>query len=332
MARLSPTPVLVTGAEGFIGSAVCDALLAQAVPVRAASRYAIRDSSHPLLQPMAIGTMNYTTDWREALAPCGAVVHTAARAHVTSETADDPLSEFRRTNVEGTLALARQALDAGVKRFVFISTAKVLGEGQAMLYTDTSLPAPKDAYSISKWEAEQGLRDLTAGTRMELVILRPPLVYGPGVKANFLQLMRLVDKGYPLPFGAVVNRRSFIYLENLVQAILLCLTHPVAANSCFLLADAEPLSTPALIRAIAAALDRPARLFPLPASVIQCAAKLCGKSEMADRLLGSLMVDGSGIQRALNWSPPVSTAAGLKKTAEWFKAEFHHPNMAALRG
>lgn len=330
MATLSHPLILVTGAEGFIGSALCDVLLKRGNHVRAASRFAINYPNHPSLQPIAIGTMGDTTDWHDALHNCNAVVHTAARVHVMQETETDPLTEFRRTNVEGTLALARQALAAGVQRFIYISTAKVLGEGGPTAYTDASLPAPKDAYAISKWEAEQGLRAITAGTTMQLVILRPSLVFGPGVKANFLSLMRSIGKRYPLPFGGIKNRRSFLYLGNLIDAIALCLIHPAAANSCFLLADPKPLSTPALVRGIADALGCRPRLFTVPPSWLRFGATLLGKRTTAERLLGSLELDVSGIQHTLGWCPPVTTSAGLKKTAEWFKAESQNFSRAGL--
>jgi nucleoside-diphosphate-sugar epimerase len=324
MSMLSKAPILVTGAEGFIGSALCDGLLRRGISVRAASRYAMYDLPHPSMQPMAMGTLTPETDWREALQHCSVVVHTAGRAHVMRETAADPLAEFRRINVDCTLALARQALEAGVRRFIYISSAKVLGEGSATAYTDASHPAPKDAYAISKWEAEQGLRTLTAGSTMELVTLRPPMVYGPGVQANFLALLKLIDHGWPLPLQRIANKRSLIYIENLIDAIITCISHTEAAHRWFLVADAAPVSTPGLVRAIAGALGRPARLFPFPAAALKHIAALFGKRQSMERLLDSFPIDATGIMHSLNWSPPVTSSAGLKRTADWFKAEFRN--------
>lgn len=261
-----------------------------------------------------MGDISGTNDWAVALAGCDAVVHLAARVHVMNDTEQDPLERYRATNTEATLNLARQAAQAGVKRFVFISTIKVNGEGRDAPYRETDAPGPEDAYAISKWEAEQGLLRIAADTGLEVVILRPPLVYGPGVKANFLRLLRTVERGWPLPLGAIRNRRSLLYLGNFVDAIRLCVEHPAAAGQTFLLDDGEAVSTPDLVRAVAHAIKRPARLLWVPVSMLEFMGALLGKRVSVSRLTGSLWVDSSLIRSRLNWTPPYSMEAGLAAT------------------
>ena len=221
---------------------------------------------------------------------------------------------YRATNTEATLNLARQASQAGVKRFVFISTIKVNGEGRDTAYRETDVPVPEDAYAISKWEAEQGLQQIARETGLEVVILRPPLVYGPGVKANFLRLMKTIQRGWPLPLGAIRNRRSLLYLGNFVDAIRLCVEHPAAAGQTFLLDDGQAVSTPELIRAVARAMGRPARLLAVPVGVLAFMGALLGKRAAVARLTGSLHVDSSAIRSRLGWTPPYSMEAGLAAT------------------
>jgi UDP-glucose 4-epimerase len=228
--------------------------------------------------------------------------------------ASDPLAEFRNVNTEGTLNLARQAAGAGVRRFVFISTIKVNGEGRDEPYRETDAPAPEDAYAISKWEAEQGLHQIAHDTGLEVVILRPPLVYGPGVKANFLSLLRVIERGWPLPLGAIRNRRSLLYLGNFVDAIRLCVEHPAAAGQTFLIDDGEAVSTPELIRRLAHAMGRPARLLAVPVGWLEFAGALLGRRAAVARLTGSLWVDSSLIRARLGWAPPYSMEAGLAVT------------------
>jgi UDP-glucose 4-epimerase len=232
------------------------------------------------------------------------------------EAALDPLALYRETNTEATLNLARQAKQAGVKRFVFISSIKVNGEGRVEPYRETDVPAPEDAYAMSKWEAEQGLGQIADETGLEVVILRPPLVYGPGVRANFMQLMRLVERGWPLPLGAIRNRRSLLYLGNFVDAIRQCVEHPAAAGQTFLLDDGEAVSTPELVRALAHAMNRPARLLAVPVKVLELAGTLLGKRAAVARLTGSLYVDSSAIRLRLGWTPPNTLQQGLAATVE----------------
>jgi len=303
--------VLVTGGTGFVGTALCDRLVAYGHMVVPAVR---SKSGWP--HEVVVGNLDASTDWRPALTGCDAVIHLAARVHVMNDASLNPLALYRATNTEATLNLARQAAQAGVKRFVFISTIKVNGEGRDAPYRETDASAPEDAYAISKWEAEQGLLQIAQETGLELVILRPPLVYGPGVKANFLRLMQLVQRGWPLPLGAIRNRRSLLYLGNFVDAIRLCVEHPTAAGQTFLLDDGQPVSTPELIRALARAMGRPARLLGVPVRVLEFMGVLLGKRAAVARLTGSLWVDSSFIRSRLNWTPPYSMESGLAATVD----------------
>ena len=304
---------LVTGANGFVGLAVLQRLN---VMSRFQAVGSVRRSAE-LTNATIVGMGDLTgkTDWSLALAGADAVVHAAARVHVMHDTAADPLTVFRAVNVEGTLNLARQAAAAGVKRFVFISSVKVNGEstppGQA--FTESHAPNPQDAYGQSKHEAEQGLRQLAADTGMEVVIIRPPLVYGPGVKANFAALMRAVQRGWPLPLGAVHNQRSLVALDNLVDFIVTCITHTQAANQTFLVSDGQDLSTTELVRGMAQAAGMPARLLPVPVWALQAAATLLGKGDAVQRLCGNLQVDIAKARRLLGWVPPVSVMEGLHR-------------------
>jgi nucleoside-diphosphate-sugar epimerase len=304
--------IVLTGANGFIGKSVHAALLAAGRPVVALSRA----GGNGLIQ---IGSLTQTTEWGPTLKTAGCVVHLAARVHMLNDKASDPLSEFRQVNVDATLHLARQAARAGVKRFVFVSSIKVNGEttvaGQC--FHDDDAPQAVDPYAISKLEAEQGLREVSNATGMEVVVIRPPLVYGPGVKANFATLMKWISRGVPLPFGAVTeNRRSLIAVENLADLIVCCTAHPRAANELFLASDGEDLSTAELIRRIGIALGRPARLLSVPVAVLEAVATLAGKKEFAQRLLGSLQVSSDKARDVLNWRPPLSTTEGLVRATQ----------------
>jgi nucleoside-diphosphate-sugar epimerase len=312
--------VLITGANGFVGRALCDKMVADGLLVRGT----IRSTSHAvsLLAPVStvlIDSVDGNTDWSASLKGVDTVVHLAARAHVMQEYEVDSLAAFRRINVAGTERLARQAATAGVKRFIYLSSVKVNGEESSSAYTENVPPSPRDPYGKSKWEAEQVLLEISASTGIEVVIIRPPLVYGPAVKANFLQLMKIVNRGIPLPFASLKNRRSMIYLENLVNAIMICAIHPKAAGAIFLVSDNEDISTPELIRRIAAKLGKTPRLLPCPPMMLRLAGKLSGRSAEAERLLGSLTVDTIKIRRELGWKPPYSMEQGLKNTVEWFK-------------
>jgi nucleoside-diphosphate-sugar epimerase len=312
--------VLMTGASGFVGQALLQRLkLSADHDVRAALRRENPDL--PTGTEIAVvGGLDVDTAWQEALSGVNVVIHTAARVHVMNDTLADPLAEFRRVNVEGTLNLARQAVEAGVRRFIFVSSIKVNGEDtpQGKPFTEDDTPAPADPYGISKCEAEEGLRQLAAGTGLEVVIIRPPLVYGPGVKANFLSMMRWLNKGVPLPLGAIRNQRSLVALDNLVDLITTCIDHPAAANQTFLAGDGEDLSTSELLRRMAAALGKPARLLPVPAWMLEVSAALLGRRAVAQRLCGSLQVDITKARTLLSWTPPVSVDEAMRKTARHF--------------
>lgn len=306
--------VLVTGASGFVGTALLPALTERGHAVRAAAR-----AAPPETGAVAVGNIGPETDWRAALAGCDAVVHLAARVHVMRDGEADPLAAYRHVNTAGTIRLAEQAAAAGVRTFVFMSTAKVLGEASppGSTFTDASLPAPTDPYAVSKAEAEGGLAAIGVRTGMRVVTLRPPLVYGPGVGANFLRLMDAVVKGAWLPLGAVRNRRSLVYVGNLAAAVTAVLERG-DAHGAYLVADGDPLSSPDLVRRIADALGRPARLLPVPAAVLRAAGTLLGKSAEVDRLLSDFALAPTGLA-ALGWRPPFTAAQGLAETAAWFR-------------
>lgn len=312
--------VLVTGASGFVGSALVDRLARDGAAVRAAFR-APRPAS-PGVETVVSPTLGADADWTSMLRGCDAVVHAAARVHVMRERAADPLAAFRQANVAGTERLAEQAAAAGVRRFVFVSSVKVNGEGTVpgRPYAADDAPAPVDPYGVSKLEAEQALRGVAARTGLEVAVVRPVLVYGPGVKANFLAMMRALHRGLPLPFGAAHNRRSLVALDNLVDLLARCIVHPGAAGELFLASDGQDLSTTDLLRRLGAALGRPARLVPVPTSLLRVAASAIGRGDVARRLLGSLQVDITHTKQRLDWSPPVSVDEGLARVAADFLA------------
>ncbi len=272
------------------------------------------------VETVVVGDLADAPDLREALAGVAAVIHLAGRAHVMRETAADVDGAFRRANVEATHQLAAQAAAAGVRRFVFLSSVKVNGERTGdRPFTEADAPAPEDAYGRSKQAAEQALHGIAAATGLEVAIIRPPLVYGPGVKANFLRLLRLVERGMPLPLASVRNRRSLVGVSNLCDLIVRCLAHPAAAGETFLVSDQQDLSTPELIRAIAAAMGRPARLVPFPVAALRLAGRLAGQGDAVERLVGSLQVDSTKATRLLGWTPPVFIEEGLRRTAAWYR-------------
>ena len=313
--------VILTGATGFIGGAFLGAAQQRSMKIRSVvrSNEQAKRLTDAKSSVVIVSSIDADTDWSEALVDVDVVVHCAARVQLMYNSTSDPLAEFRKVNVLGTLNLARQAALAGAKRFVFLSSIKVNGEETQLgdPYSAHDVPAPGDAYGASKSEAEASLRLLSLETGMEVVIIRPPLVYGPGVKGNFSNLLRWVDRGLPLPLGAVTtNRRSCVGLDNLVDLILTCIDHPNAANQTFLVSDGEDLSTTDLLRRIGRALNRPARLIPIPVSILNFALSLLGKRAIAQRLLGSLQVDISKTCALLNWMPPVSVDEGLRRAAQ----------------
>ena len=305
--------ILITGITGFVGQSLSVRALKNGFKIRCALRKPVVLSGN--IDLVVVGEINGNTDWSVALSDVDVVIHLAARLHIMREKAENPLEEFRKVNVAGTEHLARAASAMGVKRFVFVSTVKVSGEytlpGQAFAEKDP--PRPQDAYAQSKHEAEKGLREIAAQTGMEFVFIRPPLVYGPGVKANFGNLMRAVQGGWPLPLGAVHNQRSLVGLDNLVDFIVTCLSHPQAANQIFLVSDGKDLSTTELVRGMAQAAGVPARLLPVPVWALQAGASLLGKGDVFQRLCGNLQVDISKARNLLGWVPPVSVAEGLRR-------------------
>lgn len=310
--------ILVTGASGFVGSALAKHLADRGQPVLAAVRKA--NSSVPSNVELGfVGNLTPDNDWSNALIGVDTVVHCAARAHILRETTSNPLTAFQLVNVAATVNLARQAAAAGVRRFVFISSIGVNGtQTTDKPYTVDDMPAPTSAYGQSKLEAEIALREIQRATSLEVVIIRPPLVHGPGAPGNFRRLMLAIYKGIPLPLGAIHNRRSLVALDNLVDLLTTCVHHPAAGNQTFLVSDNEDLSTTQLILRLAHALGRRARLFPIPAWLLQRGAALLGKRELSQRLCSSLQVDISKTRRILGWNPPVSVDEALSKTARHF--------------
>ncbi|MEJ2609693.1 MAG: SDR family oxidoreductase [Candidatus Thiodiazotropha sp.] len=302
--------VLVTGANGFIGEHLCAHLIARGDSVRGALRQNRPDWR--LCEQVVIGDIGAETDWSAALEGIECVVHLAGRAHVMQECEADPLALFRQVNVAGSQKLARQAVNAGVKRMIFISSIKVNGErsGHRPFHSD-DIVAPEDPYGQSKWEAEQVLSEVAQETGMELVILRPVLIYGRGVKGNMQRLAALISRGIPLPLGRVNNRRSLLSIENLVDFISCCMVHPAAAGELFLVADGEDLSTPQLINRLAYAMHRPVRLLPLPIGLLRIIGRFTGRASEIERLCGDLQVDIEKNRQLLGWTPKVSVAAAL---------------------
>jgi nucleoside-diphosphate-sugar epimerase len=308
--------VLVTGANGFIGSALVSTLTQHAeFDVVGASRREmsgnrVEHRAHDLLDALVTPTLD----------DIDVIIHTAARVHVMAEQAARPIDAFRAANVAGTLVLAEAAARSGVKRFIYLSSIKVNGEdtlpGRAFLASDQA--APQDDYGISKFEAEQGLHELATRTGLEIVIIRPPLVYGPGVKANFRAMLQWVHKGVPLPLGSIQNKRSLVGIGNLIDLIIRCMTHANAANKTFLVSDGIDISTPDLIRQVATALGKQARLLPVPVKVLQGGLTVLGKREIAYRLCSSLQVNMDATRSALDWHPKHTISEELKKTARLF--------------
>lgn len=312
--------ILVTGARGFVGQPLCIALAARGYTVSGTARIKAGDESRPAVEALRVtGDLESFQDWDLLLRNVDAVIHLAARVHVMGKGSAPVLAAYRRTNVTVTENLVRAAAAAGVRRFIFASSVKAVGEGGTRPYSETSAVNPTDPYGMSKLEAEQAVQAIGKQTGIETVILRLPLVYGPGVRANFFRLMQLVDRGLPLPLASVGNRRSMIFLGNLVDALRMCLSHKNAAGQIFMVSDGDDLSTPDLIRRIATAMGKKACLVKCPPGLLRIAGSLAGKGPEARRLIGSLSVDSHRIQNELGWTPPYTVEQGLARTVAWYR-------------
>lgn len=314
--------ILVTGANGFVGRVLCTELVRRHYTVSGAVRHesGYETKKYPIVRIEEIGP---TTDWKPALQGIDAVIHLAARVHIMQDGARDPLSEFRNINTAGTEQLANSAAACGVRRLVYVSSVKVNGEAthDGRKYNEEDAPCPQDPYGVSKFEAEQALQRVAAKTGLEIVIVRPPLVYGPGVKGNFAQMLKVLAKGIPLPLASVRNLRSLVYVENLVDALIVCATHPGAGGQTYLVSDGEDISTSGLLSRLGDAMGHPSRLFFCPPGLLKLVGQLSGKSDQIGRLLGSLQVDSGKIRRELNWIPSYSLQQGLQATADWYRNE-----------
>lgn len=307
--------VLVSGANGFVGRVLCDTLLHKGHKVTAAVRSAEAAATMPHLPTVVMGDVDADTQWQSALEHIDVVIHLVARVHIMQDRHENPLAEFRKINVAGSINLARQAAGCGVKRLIYLSSIKVHGEStEAQAFTVADVPNPQDPYGISKWEAEQALQHIANSTAMQTVIIRSPLIYGPGVKGNFQRLLRVLQKNIPLPLAAVENRRSLVNLDNLCDLISCCVTHPAAAGQVFLVSDQQDLSTPDLLRLMAKVLGLKLKLLPIPVSCLRLLAKCLGKSAEIDRLCGSLQVDIQHTRKLLNWKPPYTVEQGISRT------------------
>ncbi|MDP3091285.1 MAG: SDR family oxidoreductase [Nitrospira sp.] len=315
--------ILVTGANGFVGTALCRCLQEAGFLVRGAVRdraklpqSVVSDSNG--LERVVLHDRSGADETNHALQAVQVVVHLAARVHVMTDDAADPLCEFRRVNTDWTERLARAAASRGVRRFVYLSSIKVNGEQSLFPFTEQDLPNPQDPYGVSKWESEQALARVSTQTGLEIVVVRSPLVYGPGVGGNFLQLLKVLRRGVPLPLASIQNQRSLIYRGNLVDALVCCAQDIRAAGHTYLASDGEDLSTAELIRRLGKALGVSVRLWPLPVFLLRFLGKILGKQAVIDRLLGSLQVNSSKIRQELDWQPPFSVDQGLTETAAWY--------------
>jgi len=311
--------VLVTGGAGFVAKAVLERLFSDPIfNVVYVTRKPL-EASLSTPAALSVGDINGDTNWFNALQNTQMVLHLAARAHILSDKSSNPLAAFRQVNVEGTLNLAYQAAESGVKRFIFISSIGVNGNINARPFSENDALNPAEPYAVSKYEAEIGLQEIAKSTGMEVVIIRPPLVYGPNAPGNLGSLLKWVNKSIPLPLGAIHNQRSLVALDNLVDFIVTCIDHPAAANQTFLVSDGEDLSTSELLQRVGHAMGKPARLFPVPTRLLNLGAALLGKKAMAQRLCGSLQVDISKARRLLGWNPPISVDEGLRRAVQGFK-------------
>ena len=307
---------LVTGANGFVGQAFCMEAIARGINISGATRR--HCELLPNVKSFVVGDINGETDWSMALKECDVIIHLAARVHVMFDGADDPLAEFRKVNIEGTEHLARCAAASGVKRFVYVSSIGVNGflTNENSKFCEERLANPHSPYALSKWEAEKVLKKVASETGLDVVIVRPPLVYGLGAPGNFAQMLHAVSSAIPLPLASIKNKRDLIYIGNLVDVLLLCAKHPMAVGQTYLVSDGESISTPNLLKWLAEAIGRKCRIFPMPITILKVLAKVFGKSAQLERLTGSLQIDSSKIRRELGWIPPYTLKQGLQNTVQ----------------
>ncbi|MBW4549818.1 MAG: NAD-dependent epimerase/dehydratase family protein [Aphanocapsa sp. GSE-SYN-MK-11-07L] len=316
---MSSAQILVTGATGFIGRYLLKGLVVRGLPLRIALRQTVADHLPLGVETAIVGEINGLTNWQSALSGIQSVVHLAGRAHVLNDDPKTAAAKFTQTNVEGTANLVRQCLESEVQRFIFLSSIGAMGTTCKQRLTELSVCQPDTRYGWSKLQAERAIAELTQPSQMQHTIIRPPLVYGPKNPGNMERLLKLIDRGLPLPFGSVRNQRSFIYVENLVDAIIACLDHPNALGQTFLVSDSSALSTPELIRILATGLGKSPVLFPCPPSFLRLLGQLTGRSGMIDRLLGSLAINDQKFRNLLGWQPPYPVTQGLQATADWYR-------------
>lgn len=311
--------VFITGGNGFVGKALCERLSREGFDIQIGYRSVIPERiSFPNATAVPIGDIGKDTSWAEHLRSVDIVIHLAARVHILKDHLNEPLKAYRETNVLGTKRLVQESITAGVRRFIFMSSIKVNGESSVLPLSESDSPAPEDAYGISKWEAEQTIRETVVGSTMEYVILRPPLMYGPGVKANFYRLIRAVEKGIPFPLKTVNSRRSMLYLGNLIDAIRVCMLHQAAGNETFLISDGEDISVVDLVEKIGRNLGKHARLIAVPQKLLLTIGRLTGYQGELRRLLTPLQIDNRKIRTKLTWDPPFSLEEGLRDTVKWY--------------
>jgi len=308
---------LITGGKGFIGEHLSQRLSRNKYDFRITTRRKL--SADERFDAVQVDDITRSTEWSSILDEVVGVVHLAARAHILKETSENPKAAFYQSNTDGTLRLAEEAVKSGVRRFIYVSSIGVNGRlTYDTPFKESDIPNPHNDYAASKLAAENGLKDIASASGLELVIVRPPLVYGPGVKANFLRLLRIIDKGYPLPLASVKNQRSLVAAENLVDFLNCCMRHPNAAGETFLVTDGEDLSTQDLVRKLAKHMGRSAIMIPCPPSVLHFGGYLFGREAAVDGLVGSLQVDISKSKNLLGWEPPISVEEGIQRTVDWY--------------
>jgi nucleoside-diphosphate-sugar epimerase len=329
MTEIPNGKVLITGANGFVGKSLCEEMLHQGWQVKAAMRSSTQMPDG--IEVVEVEDIDGNTDWRKVLHEVEVIIHLAARVHMMEDAVEDPLQEYLKVNFHGTENLAQQAVRAGVKRFIYVSTIKVNGEETRghYRYSEQDMPAPQGPYAISKWQAEQVLHYIAQESDLQVVIIRPPLVYGPGVKGNFNNLLAAIGKGIPLPLAGAHNKRSLVYVGNLVSALIVCVTHPVATGQTYLVCDGKDMSTAFLVKKISEAFGRGNRSFYFPPMLLRIAASVLGRADQIDRLFGALRVSDAKLRGELRWNAPYTIEQGLSATAVWYRQHIKQATLAA---